>query len=563
MKRVFALFTLLICTVSFAQQDEFKEISSESLMRVWGLVKYKHPNVSRGGYDMDQEFLKAYTAIETIKSEEVLNTYLKQWIKQFDSSKRPIKKDKIKVSEDKLFTANAKFEWVENSLYDDELQSILIDLKENSNYGKYYLTNYKISSMVKFNNEKALADFSDENESHRMLFLSSFWNSMRYGNVNIYLTDTPWDEVLTQFIPRFEKATGVEFEYLKDKLFVTLNDSHSDYEFSRYLENNLKYFPLFHSTLVKDSLVIVSLMDVDIAKKENLELRDVVFSIDGQYVKEYLYEKFGKYISLSNKGGLKNNVKYYFPLVADKQKLKLGIRKTNGNLIEQEVSLVSLEERAKYKNIESLYYVDKFPTLSKEMGYINLEKATKKNLKESFKDLADKKVIILDLRNYPLNISPEDIANYILPERKKFMGFLGWYSPAYGQWEQSAPLDIFSDPFSAGRKNKNYYKGKIVLLVDNNTVSKSEFIAMAIQQAPDCVTIGTQTGGAVMNRIEVSLVDGTTIDFTGGGAFYPNDRTYNVQRNGVKIDHIVPETASDYNVYGVMQYALDVIKGQM
>lgn len=562
MKRVFVLFTLLIYTVSFAQQGEFKEISSESLIRVWGLVKYKHPNMSRGGYDMGQEFLKAYTAIGTIKSEEELNTYLKQWIKQFDSSKQPIKKGEIKVSDDKLFTDNARFEWIESDLYDEELKAILIDLKENTNYGAYYLTNSGVAKMIKFDNEKALADFSDESESHRMLFLSSFWNSMRYGNVNIYLTDTPWDEVLTQFIPRFARATGVGFEYLKDELFVTLNDSHSDYPFSKHIENNVKYFPMFRSELVNDSLVIVALLDVDIAKKENLELRDVVFSIEGQSVKEYLEMKLGKYISLSNTGGLKSNVQFFFPLVADKQKLKVGIRKLNGNIIEQEVSLVPLEERAKFRNIESLYYIDKFPDLPKEVGYVNLEKATKKSLKDSFKYLADKKVIILDLRNYPMNISPEDIANYILPKRKKFMGFLGWYSPAYGQWEQSAPLAIFSDPFSAGRKNKDYYKGKVVLLVDNNTVSKSEFIAMAIQQAPDCVTIGTQTGGAVMNRIEVLLVDGTTIDFTGGGAFYPNDRTYNVQRNGVKIDYIVPESASNYNVYQVVQYAVDLVNRQ-
>ncbi|MGL4581396.1 MAG: S41 family peptidase, partial [Flavobacterium sp.] len=64
------------------------------------------------------------------------------------------------------------------------------------------------------------------------------------------------------------------------------------------------------------------------------------------------------------------------------------------------------------------------------------------------------------------------------------------------------------------------------------------------------------------NRVEVLLKDDTTIDFSGYGAFYPNDTTYNVHRNGLKIDYIIPESASDYNVYADIQYAVDLIKGQ-
>ncbi|WP_225581511.1 hypothetical protein [Myroides odoratimimus] len=61
------------------------------------------------------------------------------------------------------------------------------------------------------------------------------------------------------------------------------------------------------------------------------------------------------------------------------------------------------------------------------------------------------------------------------------------------------------------------------------------------------------------NRVRVLLKDDTTIDFSGYGAFYPNDKEYNVHRNGLKIDHIVSESANDYNAYGMIQYAVDLI----
>ncbi|MCC9042990.1 hypothetical protein LNQ81_09925 [Myroides sp. M-43] len=562
MNKFFALFTLLICTVSFAQKRELKEVSSESLMHVWGLVKYKHPNVSRGGYDMDQEFLKAYSSLEMIKSEEALNTYLKQWIKQFDSSKHPIKKDKIKVSEDKLFTANAKFEWIENSLYDEELQSILIDLKENSNYGKYYLTNYKISAMVKFDHEKPLPNFSNEKENHRMLFLSSFWNSIRYGNVNIYLTDTPWDEVLTEFVPRFKTSEGIEFEYLKDELFVKLNDSHSDYQASYFLKNKVKRFSTYKTKNVNDSLVIVTIYDPIIAKESNIELGDIIYRVEGMSVKEYRESTIGKYVSVSNPNYLKTYENYYFPALGDQESMKVSIKKKGGDIIERTIPLLKGEEFVSFKTIESLIDTQQFPDLGNDIGYLYLGNVTKKELSTFFKANSSKENIILDLRNYPEKIRLEHIASYLLPHKTTFFKSLDWYGPALGQWDSKVGVAKIADPFVTGRENKDYYKGTVVLLVDHYTMSAAEYMGMGIQQAPRCITIGKQTAGAVTNRIQVLLKDDTTIDFSGYGAFYPNDKAYNVHRNGLKIDYIVPESASNYNAYGVIQYAMDLIKGE-
>lgn len=562
MKRFFTLFTLLICMVSFAQQRELKEVSSESIIHVWGLVKYKHPNVSRGGYDMDQEFLKAYSTLETIKNEEALNTFLKQWIKQFDSSKYPLKNDGIKVSEDKLFTVNARFEWIDSGLYDKELKSILTDLKDNTNYGKYYLTNRKISSIVKFDHEKPLPNFSNENESHRMLFLSSFWNSMRYGNVNIYLTDMPWDEVLTDFVPRFKTTVGIEFEYLKDELFVTLNDSHSNYEASHFLKNKVKRVSTYKTRNVNDSLVIATIYDPIGAEENNIDLGDIIFRVEGKSVKDYRDSTIGKYVSVSNPNYLKSYESMYFPALGDQESMTVSIKKKSGEIIERTVPLLSGEEFNNFKTVESLFKEQKAPELGNDIGYLSLGNVTKKELSTFFKANSSKQNIILDLRNYPKNIRLEDIAPYLLPYKTTFFKALDWYGPALGQLDSKVGIAKIADPFVIGKENKDYYKGTVVLLVDHTTLSAAEYMGMGIQQAPRCITIGRQTGGAVTNRVEVPLKDGTTIDFTGYGAFYPNDKEYNVNRNGLKIDYIIPESASDYNVYADIQYAVDLIKGQ-
>jgi len=87
------------------------------------------------------------------------------------------------------------------------------------------------------------------------------------------------------------------------------------------------------------------------------------------------------------------------------------------------------------------------------------------------------------------------------------------------------------------------------LLVDSKTQSKAEYIGMAIQSAPNCITIGEQTAGSVMNVVEFTMSDFTKIYFTGFGAFYPDGTE--VQRKGLKIDFQVRLNAKniDFDLY--------------
>ncbi len=49
---------------------------------------------------------------------------------------------------------------------------------------------------------------------------------------------------------------------------------------------------------------------------------------------------------------------------------------------------------------------------------------------------------------------------------------------------------------TAGTDNPDYYRGKVVVLVDERAVSLSEFTVMALQTAPDSTVIGSRTAGA-------------------------------------------------------------------
>lgn len=559
MKSFFIAFSFLLFQFSFSQNYVTDDTKTENLIRIWGLLKYQHPEVSKGSFDFNQEFINEFDRIQSIKTQETLNAEFLSWIRKFDLRKSKFKTEPNRLNNKNIFSKNADFNWIESSNFSSELIQALNQIKSNTAIGNYYASINSLNKMIEFKNEKGYNNFDPTKKSHRILFLSSFWNAMRYWNVNIYLTDRPWTEVLTEMIPEFNENDSLKFEAAKEKLFSKLNDSHSNYESSYLLNKKLNHYAYFGGRIINDSIVITGIYNKDFAQKNGINLGDVVYSIDGKTLKEYYNGKFSQAISASNHNYLRSRIENYFLLANDNDSIQIGLLIKNGSFQNKHIKLY---KSARYP--DNLYLRmnsqknENWYKIKENIGYLNLSVIDKSELKIAFKELEKTEGIIIDLRNYPRNISTSDITEYLYPEKKVFIKVLGPTLPSYGEYDIKAPLRIISNPFSSGSSNKNYYKGKIVLLADRKTGSNAEFIAMSIQQAPNCTTVGEQTFGAVMNRIPITLTDKTTIDFTGMGAFYPNDK--NVQRNGLKIDYPIKESAMNYNPDLYLEEAIKIIQ---
>lgn len=241
--------------------------------------------------------------------------------------------------------------------------------------------------------------------------------------------------------------------------------------------------------------------------------------------------------------------------------IKVEILKKDGTKINKYIHLHKEQTTDRPSYLENIKK-DKWFFIKPSIAYINLDKITTKELKGVFEQISNTEGLILDLRNYPREISNSDLANYLYPEKKMFLRVLFPIknNPAYGEYDGDAPLKIIADPFKSGHNNPDYYKGKIILLVNNITQSRSEFLGMAIQQSPNCITIGEQTAGAVMNVVPYTMPDKTTADFTGLGAFYPNGE--GVQRKGLHIDYYVKESATNYDPELYIKEAVKIIENK-
>lgn len=548
---------LLLLFLCFQLIPAFSQLSNEEInehfINIWGVLKYHHPTVSNGEVDINQEFIKEHQKLQSITTKEAFDREMLEWIESFGIEDFQSEQE---ATTESLFTKNHNVDWINNSNFSPPLLDLLNKLVTNTNYEDHYAKVNKLSSSVDFSKDAPLADFNVSKEEYRLLFLASFWNAMKYWNVNLYLTETPWGEVLREMLPNFALAGKENFERAKEQLFSQLNDSHSNYGYSTTL-NAIDKFPSFGGRIINDSLVITSIYKSKIFEADSLSKGDVIHAIEGLKLPEYYNKRFSKVISASNENYLKSAIEKSYLLASTRDSVLVSVLKTDGQNLNQYFQLSPLKYY--YERFERLHSQKTQNTkeLSAEIGYLNLYEIDKKQLKQAFNDFADYKGLVIDLRNYPKYIGAADIAKYLYPERTQFIKALTPLKPAYGSYDSSTALSFISSPFVAGKRNKSYYKGQVILLVDKTTASKAEWIGMAIQAAPNCITIGEQTFGAVMNRNEIPLLDGTTIDFTAVGAFYPDDTS--VQRKGLKLDYEIKENALQYDKDLYVKKAIELL----
>lgn len=550
----------LILVIIFCFFDIFQMISHEKTVLsnvekykqfglVWGLLKYHHSEVSKGNYNWDEIFVENIDKLEGVQTQTNLDSFLLNFVVSVEESK--IKTD---TNMDNVFTKNFDYKWIEQYSGNKELYIKLKKLENNTSIGSYYTSK---SGIPTFENEKGFKAFDYKIKSHRLLELFSFWNVIQYYYVNKYLMDKNWFSQLEYFVDDFSNAkTNLEYELAKTKLIVSLNDSHSYYFAKPVSDSLLKFKPPFEIKIVNDTLVITGILN-KLGKKDDLKLGDLIVEVNGMDIKSFQKQKIGAKFSSSNDSYLKKWANRWL-MRNTKDSIKVKIKREN-YITTKYIHLYKTFTDKDYSSLPFFQIEKEWQLIDDNIGYINLKTISKEDITKAFEAFSNTNGIIIDLRNYPKNISGDDITKYTYPDREEFIKVLSPLGnrPSLASFGKPS-ISIIIDPFKSGGKNSKYYNKKIVLLVDHTTQSKAEYIGMAIQASPTCITVGENTAGSVMNIAIFKLPDGTEFRFTTMGAFYPDGT--GVQRKGLKIDHYVKETTSNFTEDQYILKGIELIK---
>lgn len=200
----------------------------EVLGKVWGFLKYYHPEVARGKYNWDYELFRISPQVTNAKNKEERNVILNQWIDKIG------KVDEIEVfviDDPKQYSRIIDLNWLNDvTIFNQELIDKLYAIKNGKRSMKY--NHYVLSPSYGQNGsendvEANYANITWQDQGYRILTLFKLWNAVEYCATYVELTDKLWRSLLKAYIQSFVEAESkIEYELSLVKLFVNVDESH-------------------------------------------------------------------------------------------------------------------------------------------------------------------------------------------------------------------------------------------------------------------------------------------------------------------------------------------------
>jgi C-terminal processing protease CtpA/Prc len=489
---------------------------------IWGFIKYYHPTIAKGEYNWDYELFRILPKVLNSNDSKNRDRILMKWIDGFgefsQGKEKVIKSSEVKIEPDLV--------WIKNSNFSDELTTLLLKVKNATRQKEHYYIGLQPNvGNPDFKNENSYSSMKYPDAGFRLLSLYRYWNIIQYLFPYKNLIEEDWKNVLEEFIPKFINAKN-ETEYTLAVLEIIgrINDTHANIWGGNQVLNN--HFGLRYASVelkfIENKAVVTAYYDEKSGKETGLEIGDVISAINNRTVEEIVKERI-KFSPASN----------YPTKLRD---IASNLLRTNDTIINIEFIRVDKRESKTLKtfstkeiNIYSKYQVRDtcFKLINKDIAYISNGTLKREYLTEIWKEIENTKGLIIDIRNYPSDFPIYDLSNYLMPKTTPFVKFTN------GSIE-SPGLFTFTKSLNAGKKNKRYYKGKVVILINEISQSSAEFHTMAYRVNPNSTVIGSTTAGADGNVSQFFLPGGISTMISGIGVYYPDGKE--TQRIGIVPD---------------------------
>ncbi|MFC0777776.1 S41 family peptidase [Flavobacterium sp. HJSW_4] len=503
--------------------------------KVWGFLKYYHPKAASGELNWDNQLLEKLPLIEKAQTKEEFSLILENWIDDLGPVKEiaPI----VAPKDVKFFDKNFDLSWFNNKLFSKKLSKKLKFIEENR-FQSDEEFDYKFDGFKKLKN---YFDLDYNNKNSRLLMIFAYWNLLEYYFPYKYAMDQKWDLTLEQTLPEVLKAESVNDFYVAFmKMSTKLNDTHV--EFVTYQGGKSRYFFPATGKIIDDKLVITEILGDSLAEADNIKIGTVITKINGKTIKELAEEKRDA-ICASNEASYLDKAVIRI-LLSDSENVKVDFL-NDGKSETKSMKWFDYHEshRNEFKK-GAQKKKDKFKLLDKNIGYVNMGVIKPKNIPDMIEALKDTKAIVFDMRNYP-NETWQEISDFLNAEEKRFCDYTEPYLkyPGRYQWVEGR---------KAGFANKDHYKGKVIVLLNEDAFSQAEWTAMCFQTAGNTTIIGSQTAGTDGNAVDIDF-KGFHTRYTGLGVYYPDGRE--TQRVG-----IVPDIEVKPTILGIQQGKDEVLE---
>lgn len=522
------ILTLLFCVLFFSSfapkpvESEDAPLSEVERLyytcKIWGFLKYYHPLVGKGSYDWNEKLLSVFNSTKNIQTYEEFSTFMTRWIyymgdigqcKSCDNRNR-----------DNHFLKNFDLSWTQINRFSDELKASLKNIENNRFQGTHHYMGIGDLGQFEAKNDQLVSSFLWQEESQRLMLLFRYWNYIEYFFPYKYQTDQDWDDVLMEMIPKFKNIESkLELHLALLELVVKIDDTHAG-----FLTPSIEEMP-YHNYLpariemIEDQAVVTEIIDTEKAIAADLKVGDAITRVNGQSVRA-LHESHKHLLWGSNEAVKERNL-YHTLFMGMKTPPNVTIDR-DGVTRNTILTLYRYSDLSYTKGGEKI----KWNSPTDSIGYANVGELASRDVAEMMGEFMDKTVIILDLRNNARG-TYRALANYLSPTDTTFALYAipDYTYPGKFVWKGEA---------RSGADNPDYYKGKVLMLVNEKTQDHGEFTCMSLLTAPNITVVGSQTAGTDGKATQFPMYARYYTAMTGMGVFF-SDKS-EAQRIGITPD---------------------------
>ena len=481
----------------------------ELLGRVWGFLKYYHPEIAKGNYNWDYELFRFLPKYTNIQSKSERDSLIICWINSLGGIKEC---PKCKPT-DKNASLKPDLTWINNQ--NTNLKSKLLQVYNNRSQGQnYYIGMVSQIGNPEFKNENAYSKMSYPDDGFRLLSLYRYWNIINYFFPYKHLMDNDWNKKLKVYIPLFLNAKDeLSYELTAIQLIGDIQDTHANLWGGADKINEWKgtNYSQLHVRFIENQLVVTDYYINNLKSEVGLKIGDVITKINGKSIDEIIKEK-SKYYPASNTPTRLRDLSADL-LRSNAKEIEIEFKSSDYMTQIKTLKLYprdSLNIYRWYKTIEDKSY----KMLENNIGYVTLQTIKQEDISKIKNEFKDTKGIIIDIRNYPSTFVPFSLGSYFVKSSTPFVKFTNGNVDNPGEFTFTKNLEIPSE----GKT----YKGKLVVLVNELSQSQAEYTAMAFRAGNSTTIIGSTTAGADGNVSTIMLPGGLRTMISGIGIYYPN-----------------------------------------
>lgn len=512
---------------------ELSKIQTENLAtlgRVWGFLKYHHPEVTSGKHHWDYELFRVMPGVVAAKNRAAANLAMVKWIDGLGvvrKSKPIAKLDEVDLH------LRPEHHWIgDKTLLGSRLSRRLRDIYDHRLSDKQYYVSFApgVGNPV-FEHEGAYPDLNLPDAGYQLLGLYRFWNIINYWFPYRDVLGEDWPRVMSEFVPRVGLAKNPE-AYQRElmALIARAHDTHAN------LWSSLRVRPPVGACrlpvvvrFVENQAVITQRTGGEAGEGSGLKVGDVIVALDGIPTSQLL-ETWAPYYAASNEPtrlrdlgrSLTNGVC---------GPMKVRIQREDKTPIDITTARVTAQtgDRTGFTHDRS---GEAFQLLSDQVGYLKLSSVKAADAEKYVKNAKGTKGLIIDIRNYPSEFVVFALGSLLVEKETAFARFTNGDASNPGAFHWTEPISL--------SPRQPHYSGKVIILVDETSQSQAEYTCMAFRSAPGAKVVGSTTAGADGNISPIPLPGGLRSMISGIGVFYPDKKP--TQRIGIVADVEVKPT---------------------